>query len=146
MLRGDVDADAAMVVVGDGGGFHLLPSGTPEYDPNRLLQGARLGQLISSFRENFDLVIIDSPPILPVPDSLILGRWSDGAVLAVRHDTSRFQLIKQARERLASVGIPLLGAVVNGVSDSNTISYGGHGYYDGGRDPAASVDPVADAV
>lgn len=146
MLRGEVDADAAMVVVGDGGGFHLLPSGTPEYDPNRLLQGARLGQLIANFRETFDLVIIDSPPILPVPDSLILGRWSDGAVLAVRHDTSRFQLIKQARERLASVGIPLLGAVVNGVSDSNTISYGGYGYYDGGRDPASAAEPVADTV
>lgn len=146
MLRGEVDADAAMVVVGDGGGFHLLPSGTPEYDPNRLLQGARLGQLIARFRETFDLIIIDSPPILPVPDSLILGRWSDGAVLAVRHDTSRFQMIKQARERLASVGVPLLGAVVNGVRDPNGASYGTYGYYDGGRDSAVSDEPAAEAV
>ena len=146
MLRGEVDADAAMVVVGDGGGFHLLPSGTPEYDPNRLLQGARLGQLIARFRESFDLIIIDSPPILPVPDSLILGRWSDGAVLAVRHDTSRFQMIKQARERLASVGVPLLGAVVNGVRDPNGASYGAYGYYDGGRSTTTEVETVADPI
>jgi hypothetical protein len=53
--------------------------------------------------------------VLAVPDALLMGRWTDGAVLAVRHDSSRLPLVEQANRRLARVGVPVLGAVVNGV-------------------------------
>ena len=117
-----------MVVIGNAGGFHLLPAGTTGHDPSRLLQGDRLGQLIARFRETFDIVIIDAPPVLAVPDALLLGRWTDGAVLAVRHDTSRFPLVERANKRLASVGVPVLGAVVNGVRP-NEASYESYHYH-----------------
>jgi capsular exopolysaccharide synthesis family protein len=132
ILLDEVEPEIAMVVIGSAGGFHLLPAGTPGHDPARLLQGERLGQLVAQFRATFDVVIIDAPPVLAVPDALLLGRWTDGAVLAVRHDTSRYPLVERANRRLASIGIPVLGAVVNGVRTVET-SYGSYHYAATGR-------------
>ena len=127
VLAGEASPESAMVVIGNAGGFHLLPAGTPGYDPSRLLHGEALGQLIAQFRSTFDVVIVDAPPVLAVPDALLLGRWTDGAVLAVRHDTSRFPLVERANRRLTSVGIPVLGAVVNGCRTMEN-SYGAYHY------------------
>jgi capsular exopolysaccharide synthesis family protein len=115
VLRGEALPDEAMSVVGGAGGFHFMPAGTPKVDPSRLLHGDRLGKLLAQAREGFDIVIVDAPPVLPVPDALTIGRWTDGAVLAVRCDTSRFNLVEKANRRLATVGVPVIGAVVNGV-------------------------------
>jgi capsular exopolysaccharide synthesis family protein len=132
VLLGEVEPEAAMVVIGNAGGFHLLPAGAQGHDPARLLQGDRLGQLVAQFRATFDVVIIDAPPVLAVPDALLLGRWTDGAILTVRHDTSRYPLVERANRRLASIGIPVLGAVVNGVRTVET-SYGSYHYAATGR-------------
>lgn len=128
ILLGESTPEEAMVVVGNAGGFYLLPAGRVGHDPSRLLQGERLGQLVARLREAFDIVIIDAPPVLAVPDALLLGRWADGAVLAVRHDASRFPLVERANKRLGSIGIPVLGAVVNGVRPSES-TYGAYTYY-----------------
>lgn len=102
-----------------------MPAGTPKLDPSRLLQSDRLGHLLAQAREAFDVVIVDAPPVLPVPDALTIGRWTDGAVLAVRYDMSRYPLVEKANRRLASVGVTVIGAVVNGVrvADSTYGSY-----------------------
>ena len=141
VLAGEATPEEVMVVIGNAGGFHLLPAGSPAGDPSRLLQGPRLGDLIARFRETFDVVIVDAPPVLAVPDALILGRWVDGAVLAVRHDTSRFPLVERANRRLAAIGIPVLGAVVNGVRPMEA-AYGGYSYSYSSTDPEAG-EPTA---
>jgi capsular exopolysaccharide synthesis family protein len=125
VLRGECLPDEAISVVGGAGGFHFMPSGTPKVDPSRLLHGDRLGKFLAQAREGFDIVIVDAPPVLPVPDALTIGRWTDGAVLAVRCDTSRFNLVEKANRRLATVGVQVIGAVVNGVrvADSTYGSY-----------------------
>jgi len=128
VLRGEMAAEDVVMVIGDAGGFHLLPAGTPRVDPSRLLQSERLGKLIAQARESFDMIIVDAPPVLPVPDALTIGRWTDGAVLAVRHDTSRFPLVERANRRLAHVGVPVIGAVVNGVRSMEAAYGGGYGY------------------
>ena len=115
VLRGEAMAEEAIAVIGGAGGFHFLPAGSARVDPGRLLHDDRLPGLLARARESFDLVIVDAPPVLPVPDALTIGRWVDGAVLAVRFDTSRYPLVEQANRRLAAVGVPVLGAVINGV-------------------------------
>jgi capsular exopolysaccharide synthesis family protein len=127
VLRGEVTAEDVVMVIGDAGGFHLLPAGTPRMDPSRLLASDRLGKLLTQARESFDMIIVDAPPVLPVPDALTIGRWTDGAVLAVRYDTSRFPLVERAYRRLGHVGVPVIGAVVNGVRSAES-TYGGYAY------------------
>jgi Mrp family chromosome partitioning ATPase len=83
--------------------------------------------LITRLRQDYDLVIIDSPPVLPVPDALILGRWADGAVLAARYDISRFPQVERARRQLNNAGIAILGTVINGMQHSDTY-YGRYSY------------------
>ena len=128
VLRRRSTPEEAIIVIGDAGGFHLLPAGTPRIDPSRLLQGDQFGKLLAQARESFDMIIVDAPPVLPVPDALMIGRWTDGAVLAVRSDTSRFPQIERATRRLAHVGVPLIGAVVNGVRSTES-GYGGYYAY-----------------
>ena len=126
VLAGEVEPEGAMTVIGNAGGFHLMPAGRRGQDPCRLLETERLGELLARLRETFDIIIIDAPPVLPVPDALILGRHTDGAVLAVRHDSSRYPMVERAKQKLASVGVPILGAVVNGVKGGS--SYGNYAY------------------
>lgn len=127
VLRGDVAAEAALVAV-QADRLHLLPAGTPEHDPVQVLQGQRLGQLLAQFRQSFDLIFIDSPPVLPVPDALVVGRWVDGVVLAARYDSSRFPLVERASQRLAAAKVPVLGAVVNGVRAVGSYYESSYGY------------------
>ena len=116
-----------LVIPVQGGTFHLLTAGTPIPDPSRGLQNRKLGLLITQFRQIYDLVIIDSPPVLPVPDALIMGQWADGAVLAVRYDSSRFPQVERARRQLDGAGICVLGTVINGMRNSDSY-YGSYSY------------------
>jgi len=114
VLRGDTPLDDALAPIHQVGGCYLLPAGSPEPHPNRILRGKAFGPMIDRLRKSFDAVIIDTSPVLPVPDALILGRFTDGAVLATRHDQSRFPSIDRANHLLTGAGIPVLGVVVNG--------------------------------
>ena len=142
VLRGEVTPEDVVMVIGDAGGFHLLPAGTPRMDPSRLLQGDALGRLLAQARESFDMIIVDAPPVLPVPDALTIGKWTDGAVLAVRHDMSRFPLVERANRKLAHVGVPVIGAVINGMRSVDS-SYGGYYVYGGYGSTSPAPSSVA---
>ena len=148
ILKGGTSIDKCLVRIGEGGGFYLLPAGTIHGDPSRILEGPKLGKIIAHLRETYEMVIIDSAPVLPVPDALIFGKWVQGIVLAVRYDTSRFQMIERAYKRLSALKAPVLGAVVNGVRNASA-TYGGYGYGygygygdDADQDPEMSPDVV----
>ncbi|MDR3635553.1 MAG: CpsD/CapB family tyrosine-protein kinase, partial [Isosphaeraceae bacterium] len=134
VLKGEVSPEDALVFVEEGR-FHLLPAGVSVDDPGALLKGRRISHLLAHYRQRYDLLIIDSPPVLPVPDALSLGRWTDGAILVARHGFSRVPLVGRAQRQIAAAGIPILKTVVNGVPSSRH-QYGLGGYY-GGYD----VDP-----
>ena len=126
VLGGEVAAEDALVVV-PAGGFHILTAGQTGVDPGRLLQGQYIAPLLARLRQTFDVIIIDTPPVLPVPDALAIGRHVDGAVIAARHDASRFPLVEQAHRRLTNANIKLVGLVVNGVKQTS-MAYGAYAY------------------
>jgi capsular exopolysaccharide synthesis family protein len=126
LLNDEIKLEEALVPV-QGGAFTLLPAGSSVPDTTSVLQGRNLALLIAQLRQRFELIIIDSPPILPVPDALILGRWTDGALLAARFEVSRSPQVERARNQLDSAGIPLLGTVINGMHSSDAY-YGQYTY------------------
>lgn len=144
VLRGDAKLEDALVPISQVGGCQLLPAGSPEANPNRILQGKNFGPMLERLRHSFDVVIIDTSPVLPVPDALILGRYTDGAVLATRHDQSRFPAVERANHLLAGAGIPMLGVVVNGARPSGMHNNGySYGYRPDRAPDAADRNPVS---
>jgi polysaccharide biosynthesis transport protein len=123
VLQNEANVDEIVIPV-QGGTFHLLAAGTPIEDNSRILQGRNFAILIAQLRQRYDMIIIDSPPILPVPDGLIMGRWTDGALLAARFEISRSPQVERARRQLDGAGIPVLGTVINGMRSSD--AYYGH--------------------
>ena len=83
VLRNEANLEDVVIPV-QGGTFHLLAAGTPVQDTSRILQKHDFAMLMAQLRQNYDMIIIDSPPVLPVPDALILGQWTDGALLAAQ--------------------------------------------------------------
>lgn len=138
VLRNTAELEDVLIHL-DRFGCDFLPAGLPEANPARIILGQRLGPLLERLRRSYDVVIVDSPPVLPVPDALTLGRFVDGAVLATRYDASRMRLVERAHQTLLSAGIPILGVVVNGVHSG---SHSGGDYaasYTAARPSAESI-------
>jgi Mrp family chromosome partitioning ATPase len=82
-------------------------------------------KLFARLRQEFDHIIVDSCPVLPVVDSLLVGVHVDGVILSVRPRVSQLPRLFEAYERLRAARVPVLGAVLNGVHAS-IYSYESH--------------------
>ena len=80
-----------------------------------LAQGHPLETLFNRLRGQFDFVVVDSCPVLPVADSLLVGQHVDGVVISILQDISQLPKVMTVAEKLNQLNIPLLGAVVNGI-------------------------------
>ena len=74
-------------------------------------------------KPEYDFIVIDSSPVLPVADSLLLAQHVDGVLFSLFHEVSRLPLVYAAYQKLNMVGVRLLGAVINGTQDG-TYGYG----------------------
>lgn len=80
-----------------------------------LAQGHPLETLFNRLRGQFDFIVVDSCPVLPVADSLLVGQYVDGVVISILQDISQLPKVMTTAEKLTQLNIPLLGAVVNGI-------------------------------
>lgn len=80
-----------------------------------LAQGHPLETLFNRLRGQFDFIVVDSCPVLPVADTLLVGQHVDGVVLSILQDISQLPKVQTTAERLTQLNIPLLGTVVNGI-------------------------------
>jgi capsular exopolysaccharide synthesis family protein len=100
----------------------LLPSGKAPHNPSEMLASARLPFLINLLKRRFDLIVIDSPPILPTSDALLLAPHADGVVLVTRSGMINKEMVKKAADQLRQTGANLIGVALNAV-DINRESY-----------------------
>jgi capsular exopolysaccharide synthesis family protein len=78
-----------------------------------LLYSRALAPLIDALRQHFDMVLIDSPPMLQIPDARLLGRVADGIVLVARAESTTTDEVLAVRQRLTADGTPVLGTILN---------------------------------
>ncbi|MGQ4648018.1 polysaccharide biosynthesis tyrosine autokinase [Lyngbya aestuarii] len=97
----------------------VLPSGVVPPNSLALLDSKRMNSLIEDFSKAYDLVIIDTSPLLLVADALTLGKMSDGILLVVRPGVIDTVSANATRERLIQSGQNVLGLVINGVIVEN---------------------------
>ncbi len=95
----------------------LLASGKVPPNPSELLSGRRMAEILSSLQREADVVLVDCPPVIPVTDAAVVSNRVDGTLLvATAGNTTRKQL-RRATELLQQVDAPLIGMVLNGVTD-----------------------------
>jgi Mrp family chromosome partitioning ATPase len=80
--------------------------------------------MFAQLKEQYDFIIVDSCPVLPVADTLLLAQHVDGVILSVLRDVSRLPAVHLAQQRLQSLGVNTLGAVVIGAdNDLQSLGY-----------------------
>lgn len=111
--------------------LRIMPSGPIPPNPSELLGSARMAELVERLKQDADIVVIDSPPLLPVTDAAILSNLSDGAILVVRHGQTRREQLARATDQLRAVEARLFGSVLNRVPSRGPDAdpYLAYGYY-----------------
>jgi polysaccharide biosynthesis transport protein len=114
----------------------VLPCGYVPPNPSELISSESMKDLLRSLGEKFDYVVIDSPPLFSVSDSLILSTLVDGVILVIKSGQSKSELVRRASQSLSAVGARVLGVTLNNVSASKD----GYDYYNSYRQYADHVD------
>ena len=96
----------------------LLPSGPFPPNPSELLNSKTMQRLLEEFEGKYSHVILDTPPILAVTDSAILGAHTDGVVLVMRSGETEQRAAERAVDQLRRVGVRVFGAVLNEVAST----------------------------
>jgi polysaccharide biosynthesis transport protein len=107
----------------------MLPAGKIPPNPVTLLDSQRMIDLVEEAKNNYDLVIIDAPPLTAVTDPLIIGKYVDGLLLVVRPGKVEYSAVKSSKSLLDQAKVNVLGMAVNGISEES--GYGGYYYYRG---------------
>ncbi len=132
-------------------GLWLLTAGSIPPNPSELVGSERMRETLASMVVEFDLVIVDSPPLMPVTDAMLLSTMVDGVVLVVNSKKTAKQLARAALARLEFARAKLFGVLLNEV-DVNSPHYRYYSSYHGGygdyhpytSDPADQADPDQD--
>lgn len=124
------------------GSLFVLPAGHVPPNPSELLGSARMSRLIAELNDIFDVVIFDSPPLLPVTDAAILAKKVGGTIMVVAAGRTHKNQLRGSLAALSNVGAPVSGVVLTMLptKGSNAESYGyelGYGTY--GYDPESKT-------
>ena len=124
VLAGEHDLDEVLLEL-EQSSLHLLLAGVRPPNPNELVSSGRMKQLLARLTEHFDLVVVDVPPLLAVPDVLEIAGSVDATLLVVELQRSERHEVRDACERLDRVGADLVGLVVNRIDlDPGRYEYG----------------------
>ncbi len=113
---------------GPHGGVDFIASGDVPPNPSELLGSAAMETLLRRLEASYDVVLVDSPPSLPVTDPAILAAMCTGAIVVVSAGIARRDQLGVVRQSLHAAGATVLGVVANRLKASNG-SYGGYGTY-----------------
>ena len=132
-LISDNDHDWKNLPVSTGSkNLYFLPSGPLPPNPSFILGQEKFIKLVEKLKEHYDWVIVDSPPVTFVSDSLILASVVDMIAMVIRHDDTDREVIKRALTSLRNVNSNIVGAILNGVDMGKAYNrefYYGRYYY-----------------
>ena len=104
----------------------ILPAGPIPPNPSELIGSKRFQTILSQLGETYDAIVIDSPPVLSVTDSLLISKVVDGAILVTRSAKTTYDTFRKGLKQLQDINAKILGVVVNAVN----VKKSGYGYYD----------------
>jgi succinoglycan biosynthesis transport protein ExoP len=129
VLLGECSLGDALQPVPGQSRLGLLASGPPPPEPSELLGSRHARGVLDALRASCDIVLIDTPPVLPVTDALVMARVVDGTLLVLAAGQTTKKGLHRAMELLEQVDTPLLGTVFNEVGSEQGYGAGyGYGY------------------
>lgn len=147
VLAGQVSLTDALQDWGRGM-FKVLPPGAIPPNPSELLGSHQMAQVVAKLKREFDVVILDAPPLLAVSDAAVLASQADGAVIVVRYGRSSQDAVRNAVASLEQINAKVLGTVLNAIPAKRGAAYGygyGYGYGDDTNGKAPTPSEVAKA-
>jgi tyrosine-protein kinase Etk/Wzc len=94
----------------------LLPAGARPGNPSELLAMERMAEQLTQFNERYDLVLVDTPPVLAVADASIVAGYAGATVLVMRENAQTELEVQETLKRLGRAGAQIAGAIFNGMS------------------------------
>ncbi|MCE3025562.1 polysaccharide biosynthesis tyrosine autokinase [Salinicola sp. DM10] len=128
VLGGRLTLDEVIRDVDECEGLNYVARGMAPPNPSELLMGSRFSAFLAAASERFDLVIVDSPPILAVTDAAIIGKQVGTSLMLVRFERNPVKELELAIARLRTAGVEPRGAILNAVERKASTAYG-YGYY-----------------
>ncbi|WP_455425066.1 tyrosine-protein kinase Wzc [Dryocola sp. LX212] len=109
--------------------FDLIPRGQVPANPSELLMSDRFGELVKWASQNYDLVLIDTPPILAVTDAAIVGRHAGTTLMVARYAVNTLKEVETSMSRFEQNGIHVRGVILNSIF-RRAAGYQDYGYYE----------------
>ncbi len=128
IAAGKASIDESIVRDSEVDNLYYMSSGLTTPKPLELLASKKFSELLKQLREQFDHIIIDSAPVLPVSDSLVLGNLVDEILLVVKADETTHKMAQDAVKRLATAHVKPLGVVLQQADIEKMENYGGYSY------------------
>jgi tyrosine-protein kinase Etk/Wzc len=126
-----LESSLQQVQVGDQRMLHFLSSGRSEHSPAPLLESDAMRDLLARVQQDYDFVIIDTPPVNIVTDAAVLGTLVDGVLVVARAGKTDRAALAYAVQQLRHVRAPLVGVLLNDIDFRRDASYdGAYRYYD----------------
>lgn len=130
ILAGRCQREQAILPVGIDN-IDFMPRGTTPPNPSELLMHKRFGELLAWASDNYDVVLLDTPPILAVTDPAIVGRYAGTNFIVARFMKNHVKEVEYTIERFDKAGIEIKGVILNGIEKTarSSYGYGSYGYY-----------------
>ena len=110
--------------------LHFLPSGRLPRTSLGVLDPKRIGELIASLKQKYDVVLIDTPPLVGISDSSIIAKETDGAIIVVQYRKYPREMLAKAKTMVEALGVKVIGAVLNNINVMrDDYYYYYHSYY-----------------
>ena len=111
-------------------GLDALTAGVIPPNPSELLGSEQMKNVLQRAKEQYDYVLIDTPPVMPVTDALIVSRFVDGMILVIASAEVKVEMARDVKNQLVNAGANILGVVLNKVrSEHHGYGYGYYYYY-----------------
>lgn len=113
--------------------LYILTSGTLPPNPAEVLSSNKMRNFLEKLKNEFDYIIIDTPPVISVTDAQILSTMADGVILVISSGEADRQAAAKAKELLLNVKAKILGVVLNKIDIDSNKGYRYYYYYEGGE-------------
>lgn len=103
--------------------LHVIPAGPVPPSPAEMVASRSMEALVEELRKQYDVILIDSPPLLAVTDAQLLSTRCDGVILVIDHGKVKKDIAQKAKANLDKVGAKILGVVLNNIKRKKNESY-----------------------